>query len=118
MHDTQHLSNAPGKDTKSSRSDQVEVSRPRFVAIKEHLYSDLNGEAVILSMRNGKYYGLNGVGKSIWILIKVPKGVDEIVSGLTSEYEVDEDVCRHEVQSFIEEMTGEGLIEVLDAKAK
>ena len=87
-----------------------------FVAIKEHLYSDLNGEAVILSMKNGKYYGLNEVGRSIWNVIKDPTNLEEIQARVMREYEVDEETCRLEVSSFLQKMFCEGLIEVVDEK--
>ena len=87
-----------------------------FVAIKEHLYSDLNGEAVILSTKNGKYYGLNEVGRSIWKAIKDPTNLEEIHARVMDEYDVDKETCCHEVTSFLQTMLGEGLIEVLDEK--
>ncbi|NOT46205.1 MAG: lasso peptide biosynthesis PqqD family chaperone [Acidobacteria bacterium] len=87
-----------------------------FVAIKEHLYSDLNGEAVILSTKNGKYYGLNQVGRSIWKAIKNPTNLEEIQTRVMDEYEVDNETCNREVSSFLKTMWSEGLIEVLDEK--
>ena len=88
----------------------------RFVSIKEHLYSDLNGEAVILSLKSGKYYGLNGVGKTIWNAIKEPTDLERIRARVMSEYDVDEETCRKEVLLFLQKMLGEELIEVRDGK--
>lgn len=98
------------------RTEDTATNR-HFVAIKEHLYSDLNGEAVILSMKNGKYYGLNEVGRRIWNVIKEPANLDEIQARILDEYEVDEETCYREVSSFLQKMLSEGLIEVLDEKA-
>ncbi len=92
------------------------ISKERFAAIKEHLYSDLNGEAVILSMKNGKYYGLNEVGKTIWNSIKEPTNLAQIQARVMSEYEVDENVCYGEVLSFLHKMLREELIEIVDEK--
>lgn len=88
----------------------------RFAPIKEHLYSDLNSEAVILSMKNGKYYGLNPVGVSIWKAIEVSATVGEIQTQLMLEYDVDEETCRQQIIVFLQKMIDEGLIEVLDEK--
>lgn len=116
MHDVRHLDTGFGEETKLSTPSDSAITC-RFAAIKEHLYSDLNGEAVILSMKNGKYYGLNGVGRTIWTALKEPTSLEAIRARVMSEYEVDEDICRREVLSFLQKMLGEGLIEVLDGKA-
>lgn len=82
----------------------------RFQAIKEHLFSELNEEAVVLSLKNGKYYGLNGVGVSIWSIVQEPVTLLEIESAILSEYDVNEQTCHMEVTAFIDQMISEGLI--------
>ena len=89
----------------------------RFARIKQHLYSDLNGEAVILSMKNGKYYGLNAVGACIWNALAAPVSLPELERAVMNEYDVDEAVCEREVDAFLKRMVDEGLVEVLDEKA-
>ncbi len=86
----------------------------RYRAIKDHLFSDLAEEAVILSLRNGKYYGVNHVGAAIWSIIQQPVTLSEIESALMKEYAVDEPTCRTEVESFLDNMIREELIDVID----
>jgi hypothetical protein len=86
----------------------------RYRAIKDHLFSDLADEAVLLSLRNGKYYGLNHVGVAIWSIIQQAVTLSEIESSLMKEYAVDEQTCRAAVSSFLENMIREELIDVLD----
>lgn len=117
MHDVQYFEDSFGGIMKFPVSVENATTNNRFVAIKEHLYSELNDEAVILSIKNGKYYGLNEVGRSIWNAIKDPAKLEEIQAKITLEYEVDEETCNREVSSFLQKMFGEGLIEILDAKA-
>lgn len=95
---------------------EAEPANRRYSANKEHLYSDLNGEAVILSLKNGKYYGVNGVGAFIWSSIQEPVTFQDIRSAVMREYDVDEAICQLEVSSFLEKMTEEGLVEVFDEK--
>lgn len=85
-----------------------------FKAVKDHLYSDLNGEAVVLSLKNGKYYGLNGVGASIWKTMQTPITFKEIKTAVMQEYEVDDATCDKEVLSFLVKMTEEQLVEILN----
>lgn len=88
----------------------------RFAAIKEYLYSDLRGDAVILSLKNGKYYGVNTVGACIWEAIQEPRTFREIQSIVLKEYDVDEATCDKEVISFLQKMAKEELVQILDEK--
>lgn len=93
-------------------SSQIVSTSRKYTAIREHLISDLDSKAVILSLKNGKYYGLNSVGVAIWTLIQTPSTIDEIESALMARYDVDEEICRLEVTTFLETLVSEGLIKV------
>jgi hypothetical protein len=102
----------------SSRNlNELILTSNRFEAIKDHLYSEIKGEGVILSLRNGKYYGVNPVGASIWQAIQKPASFPEIQAAVTQEYDVDEETCRREVLSFLEQMVNEELVEVSNEKS-
>ena len=111
-------SNLPGSVTSEmntlSHNSTQNSSRQHFVAIKEHLFSNLNDEAVILSLKNGKYYGLNAVGGSIWGAIQERRTLEQIETIIMSEYDVDSATCRNEVRTFLETMLAEELIETVD----
>lgn len=84
----------------------------RIVATKEQVSSDLAGEAVILNLKSGVYYGLNAVGSSIWDLIQQPKTVNEIRAALLAEYDVEPDQCDGDLHTILTDLLGAGLIEV------
>jgi hypothetical protein len=109
--------NAVSGEPDARLSDDRASSQQYYTTIKEHLYSDLEGEAVILSLKNGKYYGINGVGACIWKAMENPANLREIQSAVMREYDVDKETCRREVLSFLEKMTAEELIEISDEKA-
>lgn len=88
----------------------------RYQAIKEHLCCELNGEAVILSLKNGKYYGLNPVASRIWELIQTPLSTDEIQNAILREYEVESEMCEQEVSFFLKQMADEELIVEINEK--
>lgn len=96
--------------------DELALPVNRFEAIKDHLYSEIKGEGVILSLKNGKYYGINSVGSSIWQAIQNPATLPEIENAITQEYEVDQETCRQEVLTFLERMVNEELVEVSNEK--
>jgi PqqD family protein of HPr-rel-A system len=74
------------------------------------LSRDLDGEAVLLDLRSGKYFGLNGTGARVWALLKDGLERPEIAKVLTEEFEVDEDRARADVDAFIAALTDRGLI--------
>ena len=86
----------------------------RFQAIREHLFSLLSNEAVILSLKNGKYYTLNSVGSSIWGIIKEPANFSDIESAILEEYDVDPSTCRKEIELFLDKMVAEELVVLID----
>lgn len=81
-------------------------------ATPEQVSSDLNGEAVILDLKSGIYYGLNPVGAKIWTLVQEPKTVAQIREVLLEEYEVAPEICHRELIALLYQMEASGLVEV------
>lgn len=63
---------------------------------------ELDNHQVIMHINNGKYFGLNPVGKRIWELIEKPKSFAEITSTLILEYSISPDQCKKEVREFLD----------------
>ena len=74
---------------------------------------DMGGESIILNLKSGVYYSLDEVGARIWALIEQPTAVTAIRDAILSEYDVQTQVCEHDVRAFLEGMDAAGLIEVL-----
>src|SRR6185295_13440033 len=83
-------------------------------AAKQQVSCGLSGEAVILSLQNGIYYGLNTVGARIWELIQEPKTVGELHTLIQQEFEVDPARCAQDLEALLEDLSNHGLIEVRD----
>jgi coenzyme PQQ synthesis protein D (PqqD) len=88
-------------------SDQTVV-----VAAKDQVSCDLAGEAAILNIKSGIYYGLDPVGARIWNLMQQPRAVAEIQNAITNEYDVEPERCARDLVSLLEKLLAEGLIEV------
>ena len=86
--------------------------RSVVVAAKDQVSCDLAGEAAILNIKNGIYYGLDPVGARIWSLMQEPRAVAEIQNTITGEYDVEPERCARDLQSLLEQLLAEGLIEV------
>jgi Coenzyme PQQ synthesis protein D (PqqD) len=76
--------------------------------------ADLDGEAVVLSIDNGKYYSMNEVGSRIWALVQRPIAVAALIDLLVGEFEVERTVCEQEVLEFLRDLHADGLVRISD----
>lgn len=58
-----------------------------FTASKDAIFRDLDGEAVILDLQSGTYFGLNAVGAHIWHLIERHGHLQAVFDDLCREYD-------------------------------
>ena len=72
----------------------------------------LAGEAVILSLKSGVYYGLDAVGARIWELCHQPKTVNEIREALLAEFDVDPLLCERELIEFLATLSSKELVQI------
>ncbi len=80
---------------------------------------DLAGEAVILSLATGEYYGLNPVAARIWTLLQQERRVRELRDLLLTEYpDVSADVCTEQVIVLLEELATLDLVIVRDPASR
>jgi hypothetical protein len=76
------------------------------------IFEELEGEVVLLHLQGGRYYKLNESGARIWALIQEHGDAEKVQTALTSEYEVEADVARRDVERIVEELTSRGLVVV------
>ena len=77
---------------------------------QELLSSEIDGETIMMSVENGKYYGLNAVASRIWELVKEEPLFSEIIAQLTTEFNVDKTVCQNDTEDFILQLAENKLI--------
>jgi len=87
------------------------------VAVADQVSCDLEGEAAVLNLKTGVYYGLDDIGASIWRMLNEPRRVDELIDALLGEYEVDREECQRDVIELVGELAVRGLVEINDAPA-
>lgn len=80
--------------------------------VQEQISSELAGEAVLLQLSSGIYYGLNKVGSRIWELIQQPKRFSEVLDTLLEEYDVQPEICKQELTRIVMELRAAELVEV------
>ncbi len=78
----------------------------------DQVSADLSGEAAILTLASGMYYGLNAVGARVWALIHEPRSVQSLLDQLLAEYDVEPVRCESDLMNLLRQLAQEGLIEV------
>jgi hypothetical protein len=71
---------------------------------EDYVFNEVDGELVMMNIENGSYASMNDTGKSIWGLIEEPKTVDEVLTALIVEYDIDRQTAETEVISFIKKL--------------
>ena len=81
------------------------------VAIPEHvLFQHLEGEAVLLDVRSGGYFGLNEVGSYVWQQLTAKQVLPTIVEGVCGHFEVKEATAAADVKAFLTALQTQGLV--------
>lgn len=86
---------------------QTRVSVPPRV-----LFRDLGGEAVLLAMDAGLYFGLNESGTRMWHLLAEHGRADLAYQSLTAEYDAPAERLRTDLLGFIDILSARGLLRI------
>lgn len=76
--------------------------------------TDMDGETVMMSIEQGQYFGLSGVGPFLWDLLAEPMSLDDICTRVLQDYEVDEATCRTDISAFVGELLDKGVLRQAD----
>lgn len=77
--------------------------------------TELDGQAVLMHVEQGTYFGLNDVGALIWKKMSEPVSVETLIEAVLSEFDVDAETCRCDVTALIEQFHGADLAEIVEA---
>jgi hypothetical protein len=76
----------------------------------EVVFRELDGEAVVLNLDTGIYFGLDAVGTRIWRLIEDRKPLRDVLVALVDEYDAPPDRLQRDLLAFVEHLNGKGLL--------
>ena len=76
----------------------------------EQVSCDLPGEVIILGLKSGAYYGLDGIGALVWNLIEEPKTFEEICSSVMVKYNIESEHCENDLITLLEGLEEQGLL--------
>ena len=82
------------------------------VAARDQVSADLEGEAVILNLADGVYYGLDGVGAMVWELLRQPRTAGELRDAITAGFEVDAATAWRDLSALLGDLSARKLVEL------
>jgi len=84
---------------------------PEVIKIGPDVLSrEIEGETVLLNLKDGTYYSLDEVGTRVWQLIVEYPEISKVCDCLLAEYEVDGGTLRSDLAELINELTKAGIV--------
>jgi hypothetical protein len=65
------------------------------------LTAEVDGEIVMMSIEQGRYFGLDDIGSDIWKRIEPPCSFGALIDGLAADYEADRATISTDVQNLL-----------------
>lgn len=89
------------------------ISLESRVAVSEDtVFRELEGEAVILQLDSGMYYGLDPIGTRLWQLIGAHGELRQVYDAALAEFDVDPAVLERDLLQLVSDLTTRNLLVV------
>jgi Coenzyme PQQ synthesis protein D (PqqD) len=90
-----------------------QITLESWIAIIDDVVSrELDGEAVILNLESGTYFGLDPVGTRIWSLLQENRSLRKTFEVVQREYEVAPERLEGDILRLVEDLRVNGLLRV------
>jgi hypothetical protein len=70
----------------------------------------IGGETIVLDLPSSQYFAITGIGSRVFELLTEERTLDDLVSAILAEYEVDEAVARRDVEAFVDRLRNAQLL--------
>ena len=80
----------------------------------KQIATELDNTVVMMSVEQGKYYGLDSVGSRIWNLLEQPRRIMEVCAIIQDEFAVERETCERDVLDFVSRLVAANLLKVID----
>ena len=89
------------------------ISLDDTLAVREQvLYRELGSEAVLLDLKSGTYFGLDGVGARVWQLILEHGVLVRVLDALVEEYDADRESVERDLLALAAQLVARQLAAV------
>lgn len=84
-----------------------------IVAARDTVYRQLEGEAIVLDLNSGIYFGLNPAGSRIWELLQNATTVRGVCDQMEQEFAVDRADLERDVVGLVGRLLDKKLVELI-----
>jgi len=89
----------------------MELSLRHSITIAPDIvFREVDGEAVILNLDSGLYFGLDQVGTRIWQLIQQHGSLQNVFETMCEEFDVGSDTLERDLLGLMDELCAKGLV--------
>ncbi len=74
------------------------------------LTAEVEGEIVMMSIEQGRYFGLDDIGSDIWKRIDPPCSFAALIDGLVADYDADRVTIAADVQAMLGKMAAQDVV--------
>jgi hypothetical protein len=74
------------------------------------LTAEVDGEIVMMSIEQGRYYGLDDIGSDIWKRIEQPCPFGALIKGLVAAYDADAATIAADVRALLDRMATQDVV--------
>lgn len=89
---------------------QPDTYPERFVVNPSVVFREMDGEAVLLNLDSGVYFGLDAVGTRVWTLLLEHGATAPVCAQMEQEYEVGRAELERDVLRLVRELHQKGLL--------
>lgn len=81
-----------------------------YQANKQHVWTQLEHESVVLQVDSGMYFSLDNVAGRLWVLLQEPQTFRSLVDSISSEFSVTAEQAESDIESFLKSLLDQRLI--------
>lgn len=86
----------------------------KIIVPKHMLVRIFEDDSVLLNLQRETYHGLDGMGTRMWQVLTQAPSIQDAYETLLSEYDVEPDRLKQDLEEFITKLADRGMIEVHD----
>lgn len=77
----------------------------------EQVFTDMDGEIVMMDIHQGNYYGLNSVASDIWQQLESPMPLEALLIMICERYDVTREQAQTDTFAFVEQLFERKLVQ-------
>lgn len=75
------------------------------------LWTELDGQFVLMDIESGAYFELTGVGSVIWRVLETSRSETDLVNHIIGSYDVGQAECERDVRAFLDKLLAARMVQ-------